>query len=195
MFNLNLVFTPVRITLVLVLLVTLIGAVPVVSDLLMFEAQLFDQGEKWRALTAWISQLNYKHWLLNQWGVIMMLVLLPPKIKRIEALSFVFVWLSCSIALALSDYPNYVGLSGLLYGWLLIAAYLTPFYSNWIKTVFCAVLSFKVLSENGILPLPDSGWVGDFIGAQVAYQSHLWGLISGYVAIVVLWVLGRFAKH
>jgi hypothetical protein len=54
-------------------------------------------------------------------------------------------------------------------------------------------LSIKVFSENGLFPMPGGDWVGEFIGAEVAHLSHLWGLVSGYLVIVSLWIFRRFS--
>jgi rhomboid family GlyGly-CTERM serine protease len=158
----------------------------------MYSAESTAQGQWWRPFSAWVAQLNLRHWLLNQWGVLVMLVLLPKQIKWTETLGFAVIWVFCSIALWLSDYANYVGLSGLLYGWLIFAAVLSPFYSNTVKLIFIAALSVKVFAENGILSLPGSDWVGDYIGAEVAHLSHLWGLLSGYVVIVIRLIVRRW---
>ena len=175
-------------------LLTLIGAFAPINELLSYERSFFVQGQYWRPFTAWLTQLNIRHWMLNQWGVVVMVLLLPKSISRLDWAGFALVGLCSSLLLATSNYDNYVGLSGVLYGWLIFAALLSPFYSTSIKVVFIGCLSLKVLSENGYLPLPDSNWVGEFIQGQVAHESHLWGLLSGYLALVLRLSALRFLR-
>ena len=179
-----------RIALIVLALVTLVGAQPSISQYFAFQAQWFSDSEWWRPFTAWLTQLNMNHWLLNQWGVVLMAVLLPAKLSKMEWLGYVVIWLLSSFALAFSDYTNYMGLSGVLYGWLVWSTFLTPFYANWIKLIFIGGLSAKVFSENGLFELPQSDWVAHFIQANVAHESHLWGLVSG-LAMILLSLLAR----
>ncbi len=173
-----------RIALLILTILTLIGTLSWPLDNLAFNAASLAEGQWWRPLSAWVTQLNFRHWVLNQWGVVVMAILLPEKLNRWQWGGFVVIWLFTSLALALSDYRTYVGLSGLLYGWLIWSAYLSPFYSWLVKVIFIGALSIKVFSENDWLPLPQSDWVGDFIQANVAHESHLWGLLSGFAVIV-----------
>lgn len=185
--------SPIHISLIVCAILTLAGSFSFSNSILMYDSDLFAQGQWWRPLTAWAAQLNLKHWLLNQWGLIVMAVLLPRRLGIPESLGFLVIWLLSSAALGLSSYANYVGLSGLLYGWLIYSAVLSPYYSRLIQSIFVLSLSVKVFSENGFLPLPGGDWVGAFIGAEVAHLSHLWGLLSGYFVIASLWIFRRFS--
>ena len=176
--------TEVRIALLALSLLTLAGIAPWSLEHLAYRAEAFQNGQFWRPFTAWMTQLNWRHWLLNQWGVLIMLLLLPKQLRYWQWLGYAVMWLLTSWALADSDYSSYVGLSGVLYGWLIWSAYLSPYYAPWVKVVFIAALSIKVFSENGYLPLPHSEWVADFIQSRVAHESHLWGLLSGFAVIV-----------
>jgi len=174
--------------LILLSLLCLISSFKPFNLLLAYQQVDFIGGQYWRPLTGWIAQLNVQHWFLNQWGLIIMIMLLPKTLSMIQVAGFVVIWLVSSSLLAISDYSNYVGLSGLLYGWLIYSAFLSPYYKPWVKSVFTVVLSYKVLSENGWLPQFESEWVSQFIGANIAYKSHLWGLIAGYIAIALVWI-------
>lgn len=189
--------TEVRIVLLLLSIATFLGTLPWALEWFAFHADTFQAGQRWRPYTAWLTQLNFRHWMLNQWGVVVMAVLLPKRLLWWQWLGFVVMWVFTSIALAHSSYESYVGLSGLLYGWLIWSAYISPFYSHWIKLLFISALSIKVFSENGFLPLPQSDWVGGFIKAKVAHESHLWGLLSGLVVIglTACWSLCRSKRQ
>lgn len=156
-----------------------------------FDAKLTAAGQWWRPFSAWICQLNVTHWAINQWGLVVMIFLLPKQLSWLRVSGFVWVWFASSLLLLQSEYVAYVGLSGLLYGWLVLAAFYSPYYSNLLKAAFIGVLSFKVLLENGLL----FGWswrsemLEAVLRAPVAHQSHLWGLVSGLAFIAVLSVL------
>jgi rhomboid family GlyGly-CTERM serine protease len=191
--------TVTRIVLLLLSIATLAGTLSWSLATLAYEADAFQAGQWWRPFSAWITQLNLRHWILNQWGIVVMVILLPKRLSWWQWTGFVVMWLVTSMALAMSDYSNYVGLSGLLYGWLIWSAFLSPFYTRWIKLIFIGALSIKVFSENGWLPLPQSEWVGSFIQARVAHESHLWGLLSGFLVIAVTASVQQFrstpARH
>jgi len=183
---------PVVLGLLFLSVVTLLCTIPVVSQWLLFDAELVVAYQIWRPITGWLTQLNFQHWMLNQWGLVVMAFLLPKRLNLRDLSGYLWVWLVASIMLWQSEYSQYVGLSGLLYGWLVISAFLSPYYSFWVRTVFISVLSVKVLSENGWLPFSStSNWVGEFIQAEVAVESHLWGLLAGLAFIAIRLIFRR----
>ena len=173
--------TPTQRLLLVIALITFIGAWSPVNQWLEYEGEWSSAGEIWRPLTAWIAQLNPQHWLINQWGLVLMALLLPPRLERQDWLALSWVWLASSAALALSDYNQYAGLSGLLYGWLIWSLMRSPFYVAWLRWGIIGALSIKVGYEN-LVGQGDS-FVADLIQANVAVQSHAWGLLAGWAAI------------
>ncbi|WP_320824672.1 rhombosortase [Reinekea sp.] len=170
-------------------LATLLCTQPLVADWLQYDAAQTRAGQIWRPFTAWLVQLNLRHWLLNQWGLVVMALLVPPRWSVSDRLGLLTVWVVASLMLVWSDYGLYVGLSGLLYGWLVVVAARSPYYSSRVRLIFIAALTVKVLAENGWLPLPSSSWVGDFIDADIAYRSHLWGLLAGLTFSALRWLV------
>lgn len=179
--------TPTFRALLVIALVTGIGALSPFNHALEYQAGWWSAGELWRPVTAWISQLNPQHWLINQWGLVLMAMLLPTRLERMDWLALGWVWLAASIALAFSDYRQYAGLSGLLYGWLLWSLARSPHYAAWIKWGIAAVLTIKVGYENlpGLAGQGDS-YVSRWIQADVAVRSHAWGLVAGWLAVMAL---------
>lgn len=169
---------------------TLIGSLPLIASVAAFNADLYAQGEWWRPFSAWLCQLNFAHWAINQWGLVVMAILLPKKMTPNVVLGFFAVWLVSSLCLMSSDYQGYVGLSGLLYGWLVIAAVVSPYYSNAIKALFILMISGKVFLENGLLfgIHWHSELLENLLQSSVAHESHLWGLLSGLMFVSVLQV-------
>lgn len=194
---------PVRVGLLCIAVVCLLCSYSPISNLLYYDQHLVVGGQYWRPLTAWLVQLNEKHWLLNMWGLVVLALLLPTRLSRSSLAGFAFVWIVSSLLLAMSDYQSYVGLSGLLYGWLAWGAFLSPNYSKLIKFVFVIAVSTKVVAENlpsswlrdGIfaneLSYLSSDWVAKFLDADVAHLSHAWGLFAGLLYIMISWTVQR----
>ncbi len=174
-----------RIGLVVLSIVTFIGSLTLVSNLLMFDSLALSDGEVWRPFTAWFSQLNIRHWFLNQWGLVIMAILLPTRLPKIDLFGLILIWVSASLLLWFSNYTRYVGLSGVLYGLLVYSAAISPFYAKWIRVMFIVCLCIKVFGENGLIPSVSSDWVAQFIQGEIAFESHLWGLLSGLIMIAL----------
>ncbi|GGX74511.1 hypothetical protein GCM10007392_47360 [Saccharospirillum salsuginis] len=176
--------TPTVQALLIIAVITFVGAWSPINDVLEYRSEWRVAGEFWRPVTAWIAQLNPQHWLINQWGLVLMALLLPTRLEKADWLALGWVWLASSVALAFSDYSQYAGLSGLLYGWLLWSLMRSPFYAAWLRWGIIAILTVKVGHEN-IPGLAGEGgnYVSEWIQADVAVLSHAWGLISGWLAI------------
>lgn len=183
----------VRSALLMMAAVTLLCAFEPMSSALKFERILVEQGQVWRLATAWVAQLNWQHWLINQWGLVVLALLLPTQMSAPRVAGFVFVWLMSSVLLWFSDYTNYTGLSGLLYGWLVLGLVYSPFYPAWLRWLIGVVITAKVLQENALLPVNDvtGDWVAALINANVAHESHLWGLVSGLIYLLGWYGLQR----
>lgn len=187
-------FTPTVRLLLVIALLTFIGAWSPINQWLEYQGEWSSNGQVWRPLTAWIAQLNPQHWLINQWGLVLMALLLPPRLERADWLALAWVWVASSAALAFSEYSQYAGLSGLLYGWLLWSLKRSPFYAVWIRWGIIGVLTVKVGYEN-VVGQGDS-FVSDLIQANVAVLSHAWGLLAGWAAVAAysLFQLSRKVK-
>jgi len=182
--RLAVITTPSVQTLLIIAVITFIGAWSPINAVLEYHSDWWIAGEVWRPVTAWIAQLNLQHWLINQWGLVLMALLLPPRLEKADWLALGWVWLASSVALALSEYGQYAGLSGLLYGWLLWSLMRSPFYAPWLRWGIAAILTVKVGHENvpGLAGEGDN-YVSEWIQADVAVLSHAWGLVSGWLAI------------
>lgn len=178
---------PLWLWLLAVSALTLIGALEPINTWLEFRRPELQAGEFWRPLTAWLAQLNLQHWLVNQWGLVLLALVMPPKPNRADALALLWVWLAASLLLVASSYQQYAGLSGLLYGWLVWAVLRSPYYPLWLRWAVVVAVSAKVVQEN--LPGDSAAsWVGQWINANIAVESHAWGLVAGWLALLVAWL-------
>jgi rhomboid family GlyGly-CTERM serine protease len=181
---------PIRILLA-ISAICFLGSLGPVSALLAYEHLLVATGDLWRPLTAWVAQLNPSHWLVNQGGLVLLALLLPGRWQRQDTLAFVWVWLLCSLWLALGPYARYAGLSGLIYGWLIWALWRSPHYHRLIRLTVAVVLVAKVVTENLAGPHgAGASGVSAFIRADIAVQSHLAGLLGGLFAVLFAWSRG-----
>lgn len=171
---------------------TLLATTQPFYDALYFDAVQVSEGQWWRPLTAWLVQANVEHWLVNLWGLIVMAIVLPKRLTRHDGLAFMSIWLLSSLCLWLSDYQAYVGLSGVLYGLLFWSIARSPFYGSPIKLAVLAVIVAKVLIENSSLPWFKEAWLSQWIGSEIAHESHAWGLGSGLITYVAYWLLQRY---
>jgi rhomboid family GlyGly-CTERM serine protease len=184
---------PIRILLA-ISVICLLGSLGPVSAWLAYDRLLVATGDLWRPLTAWVAQLNPSHWLVNQGGLVLLALLLPGRWQRQDTLAFIWVWLLCSLWLALGPYVRYAGLSGLIYGWLIWALWRSPHYHRLIRLTVAMVLVAKVVPENLAGPYgADASGVSAFIRGDIAVQSHLAGLLGGLFAVLVAWSSG-FAR-
>ncbi|WP_108125438.1 rhombosortase [Saccharospirillum mangrovi] len=184
---------PVWILLLSLSLLTLIGALSPLNQWLEFRRPELMSGQIWRPFTAWMAQLNLNHWLVNQWGLVLMALVLPPRLKTADALALVWVWVFASVMLLVSDYRQYAGLSGLLYGWLVWSVLRSPYYPLWLRWAVVGVLTVKVVQEN--LPgAHGSALVSGWISGNIAVQSHAWGLTAGWLALLGAWLAPRFIR-
>lgn len=178
---------PLWLLLLALSLLTLIGSLAPINHWLEFRRPEWLAGQLWRPLTAWIAQLNLTHWLVNQWGLILLALVMPPRPSRGDLLAFIWVWLFASFMLVASFYTQYAGLSGLLYGWLVWAVIRSPYYQRWLRWLVALTLTAKVVQEN----LPGdhgSELIGQWISANIAVQSHAWGLSAGWMALASCWL-------
>lgn len=169
-------------------LITLLASLQPLASWLAYDQDWLETAQFWRPLTASLAQLHLKHWLLNQWGLVLMALLVPVRLGRADLLAFLFVWLAVSVSLPITGYSDYAGLSGVIYGWLIWSLLTSPHYPPWLLLTVAAAVSLKVALEN----LPGMNqWLNlataDFLNAEIAVRAHLWGLVSGWLACLFQW--------
>ncbi|MCH8530182.1 MAG: rhomboid family intramembrane serine protease [Saccharospirillum sp.] len=161
---------------------TLLASLQPISAWLSYDQSWFEQGHYWRPLTASIAQLHLKHWLMNQWGLVIMALLLPARLARVDTAALLFVWLTLTASLPLMGYSDYAGLSGVIYGWLIWSLLTSPHYPSWLLLTVASGVSLKVMLENftSMSHLLNAS-TADFLEADIAVRAHLVGLSSGWL--------------
>jgi rhomboid family GlyGly-CTERM serine protease len=175
----------------LVTIVLLMLAEPVSSQWLMFDRSAIDDGQLWRVLTAHFVHLSPMHLLGNAMGVILLGYIAGRSLSNALGVTLL-VWCLLVVGLGLyvfADYlERYVGLSGVLHGLILVAPFVSPFYSRRIAACFLVLIVAKVLWEQSSF-YDDMAMVG-MIGGRVEANAHLLGTIAGLLFLLAYYLAG-----
>ncbi|MFL0804670.1 MAG: rhombosortase [Agarilytica sp.] len=152
------------------------------------------QGEWWRVLTAHFVHLNMLHGLLNLSVFIVLLYALGRQLSLLRwCLSGAVLCVSTSLCLFYFS-PNvewYVGLSGVLHGFLVLGLIFGAFKNHDIfQGVALLLLVVKIVREQ--LPSFDILHLSDWIDGAVVVDAHLYGVIIGSV-LAAIFLLADFA--
>jgi rhomboid family GlyGly-CTERM serine protease len=178
----------------LVTIVLLMLAEPVSSQWLMFDRSAIDEGQLWRLFSAHFVHLSPMHLLGNAMGVILLGYIAGRSLSNALGVTLL-VWCLLVVGGGLyvfADYlERYVGLSGVLHGLILVAPFISPFYSRRIAASFLVLIVTKVLWEQSSF-YDDMAMVG-MIGGRVEANAHLLGTIAGLLFLLVYYLM-RYKK-
>lgn len=154
------------------------GFEPASSELLRYHLDQIKLGEYWRLLTGNFLHTNFTHLLLNCAGVLFIWLL---HAEHFSVKSYFAVLIACCLGnaaglLFFSDMQSYVGLSGALHGVIAWGAIKDIKMGEKTGEWLLIGLIIKVAFENLVGP---SDSVKELIGAEVAVEAHLFGLITG----------------
>lgn len=161
-------------------------AEPLSSQWLMFDRDAINDGQVWRLFSAHFVHLSTAHLLGNAMGVVLLAYIAGPSLNNLRGI-LLLVWCVLVVGIGLYGYADYlqyyVGLSGVLHGLLLVAPFISPFYSRRIAVCFLVVIVAKVIWEQSSY-YDDMAMVG-WIGGRVEANAHLLGVIAGLVFLLV----------
>ncbi|MFV0448763.1 MAG: rhombosortase [Vibrio sp.] len=146
-----------------------------VSHFMIWQADAITNGQWWRIVTGNFTHTNFAHLLMNLLGLWAIGYLFRPKPRYFARLTLLIsTWIGLS--LLLTNMSSYVGLSGTLHG--LFAFYalkeaLEGRKSSWLLVIG---VMLKVVGEQ---LFGASTSTAELIGARVATEAHLSGLIIG----------------
>ncbi|NQZ24571.1 MAG: rhombosortase [Colwellia sp.] len=156
------------------------------SESLVYQRSLVNQGELWRVFSGHFFHTNGFHFLLNGAAVIMLWAL-HGHFYTIKTYSFVFVVSAIICAVGIHwfslDIDQYVGLSGVLHGLFIWGAIEDIKAKERTGYLLLFGILLKIAHEQFYGASED---VAALIGANVAINAHLWGAIGGIVAILML---------
>lgn len=178
----------------LVTIVLLMLAEPVSSQWLMFDRSAINDGQLWRLFSAHFVHLSPMHLLGNAMGVILLGYIAGRSLNNALGVTLL-IWCLLVVGGGLyvfADYlERYVGLSGVLHGLILVAPFVSPFYSRRIAASFLVLVVAKVLWEQSSF-YDDMAMVG-MIGGRVEANAHLLGTIAGLLFLLAYYLM-RYKK-
>lgn len=160
-----------------------------------YERSALLAGELWRLLSAHLVHLSFGHVVLNLAALGVMAALLDGVLETAE-----WFWLGVVAALAIDaglfffspEVQWYVGLSGVLHGWLAAGALRLAFAGSKLGPVLLIGMAAKIAWEQWAGPLPFSE---SSSGGPVVVDAHLYGALGGGAAMLLTIAFrGRPAK-
>lgn len=162
---------------------------PVSSTYLMFDRQLINSGEFWRLFSAHFVHLSNAHMLGNLLAVCLLGYIAGESLNNLRGI-LLLLWCVLAVGLGLYFFADhlyrYVGLSGVLHGLLLVAPFVSKFYSRQIALCFLVVILLKVAWEQS--GFYDDMAMAETIGGRVETRAHLFGMLAG-LFYLFLWAL------
>ncbi|TDQ43877.1 rhomboid family GlyGly-CTERM serine protease [Permianibacter aggregans] len=167
---------------------------PALTELLRYDRELFVQGEWWRLITANVVHSNGWHWLLNVLSILVQYLLFADtwRAPRWWLIAMVCTPLNILGMHLFTDINWYVGLSGALYGTAICGSVALLCQREWrVGGVLFVYLNGRIVYEQ-LTGSPQD--LAVLIEAPVAIDAHLWGLISGYLALALIYVGHKLAR-
>ncbi|MCL5255023.1 MAG: rhombosortase [Gammaproteobacteria bacterium] len=164
-------------------------AIAVICVLIQFQPQWHDYltlsedgllAQPWRIFTTHLVHLNLQHLLLNLAALLLLAVIFRQQLQgrllvNVMVISALFATI---VPIAVSQEYLFVGLSGVLHGIAVYAGVLLTKQGNKFGFVVLAAVVVKLVLDMTI----NSGYQ-DWLGAEVAYLTHLGGAIGGALAV------------
>ncbi len=151
---------------------------PYSSTYFEYQRQGVENGELWRLITANLVHTNFAHLVLNSAGLFMIWLI---QAEHFSSKRFSLVFLLCALCTGvgihmLSSFASYAGLSGALHGVISYGA---------VKDIEQKLKFGKLLLLGIVVKVGYEQIVGgseslkQLIGANVAVDAHLYGMLSG----------------
>jgi rhomboid family GlyGly-CTERM serine protease len=180
----------------LAMIVLLALAEPISSQWLMFDRDAIDDGQIWRLVSAHFVHLSAAHLLGNALGVVLLAYIAGRSLNNLIGV-LLLAWCVLLVGIGLYGYAGYleryVGLSGVLHGLLVVAPFVSTFYSRRIAICFLLVIISKVAWEQSSF-YDDMSMVG-LIGGRVEANAHLLGVIAGLFFLLVYYAYFYYSKR
>ncbi len=153
-----------------------------INQALRYSTVDIESGQLWRMFSAHLIHLNVAHGLMNLVAFII-IILLVGNLLSLTRWVWVFFILSSLISLSLflfsPDILWYVGLSGVLHGFLTLGLVRGSIAGDKLHFLALCFLVVKIVREQ--LPLFDVNHFQQIIGGAVVVDAHLYGALSGLV--------------
>ena len=164
---------------------------PWVNPWLAYNRSAVLDGQLWRLVSCHFVHLNLNHFLLDGAGFVLVWWIFQDVLTR----RLLWLWLGvsapvCGLLLLLdSSLSGYVGLSGILHGWLVIALLLGWRSSPLLHSTALLLVTGKLIYEQ--TPFYDANYLGHLIHGSVYPLAHLYGALIGLGLVVLLSLVRR----
>lgn len=150
-----------------------------VNPLLAYQREAILDGQLWRLFTAHFVHLNLNHFLLDAAGFLLVCWIFDDVLnsKLLAIWALVSAPLSSLLFLFDGQLHGYVGISGILHGWLVIALIRGLRTNPWLHGIALTLVAAKLAYEQS--PFYDAGYLADLIHGQVYATAHLCGALIG----------------
>jgi rhomboid family GlyGly-CTERM serine protease len=180
---------------ILIMLALALGQ-PHSSQWLQFNRSQIDVGEWWRVFSANWVHLSVNHLLGNSLGMVLFAYIAGRYLNNatgVLLLLWCCMWVGTGLYIYADYLQQYVGMSGVLHGLLLVAPFISKYYSHRMAWLFATVIIAKVIWEQ--LPWYDDMAMYGYIGGRVETNSHLLGTVSGVLFLTAYFGLKRWRKY
>jgi rhomboid family GlyGly-CTERM serine protease len=158
---------------------------------LQYQRSALEQGQLWRAISGHLLHANHWHLLLNLAGLLLAVLLHG---RYFSARQLLVQWAVYALAISALLYlfstniHSYVGLSGVLHAMLILGAIKDVQQRDHSGYLLLAGLIAKVSYEQWQGPDAE---LASLIGADVAIDAHLYGVITGVLLAILLYIKNR----
>ncbi len=159
-------------------------------ELLMYDRHALENDQYWRFITAHVVHLNAAHLLLNMLGLVLTWFLVGANYSVPEWILVTLVSIAfqgVGFWLLDSQMLWYVGISGLLHGFMLAGAIRGLRIVRAESLLLGGLVVAKLIYEQLLGPLPGSESTA---GGGVVVNAHLYGALGGAAAALLLWRRG-----
>ena len=179
-----------RLCLHIFLFSALIGILQLFQSELLFQRDAINNGQLWLILTGNLVHTNGYHLVMNVAGLAFICLLFRDYVSpRLFYLSLIVTMMCVGLGLYLYS-PKliwYVGLSGALYGLYIVAATRATLHKDYlIGLPLLLILPIKLFWDSQNPSLTHSSEA--LIGAPVATDAHIYGLVAGFIISLVITV-------
>ena len=166
-----------------------------VNPLLRYDQEAIAAGEFWRLATAHFVHLNLWHLALNLGGFLLCCYFFVDVYDR----RLFFLWLLTAPLVGMAIYfidqaPGYyVGLSGILHGWLVLALVVGFRTHPWLHAGVLLIVAGRLIWEQ--TPDYDRDYLQPWIAGEVYVNGHLYGALAGLLLSLTVLAAGGGVGH
>jgi rhomboid family GlyGly-CTERM serine protease len=166
--------------LMLLLLATECGGEPL-RGLLRYDRVAIESGQWWRLLTGNFVHLGWYHWMLNEIGIAVLVLLCPQPLSigvLARRITLIGLAMSGCLYFFVPNLHSYVGMSGVIHG-LFVLGLLPQVLRRDLISLGCMLFLIGKLSYELFAGAPVSDEAA--IGGSVVTESHFWGAVAAFV--------------